>query len=137
MKKTYRSREELKNYYDRYLYYVKTNLSNGVIETTVQKVKVYNPFNFDVRIAPAEGCDIVIGNSSTNSDRIYDLKKDLYSSTNTFSLNRYKNITLFTYCEENQVEEVKTAHLTEIKNSIEEVKNTLKKEILDLENIKL
>lgn len=136
MKNTYRTNEELKKYFNKSLYQIKTSLRKGEVKTNVKKVLVYNPLDFSKRIAPCSGCDIVINNDSTNSDYIFDLKKGLNTSTSAFSLHRYKEINIFTFCEESQVKEVTKLHLLEIKNGIEEVKKDLKKEIEELNKIK-
>ena len=131
----YRTKEELKNYYNKNLVYVLTRLESNKITTQKTNVIVYDPFNFNKRIAPAENCDIVIGNSSTKSDLIFDLNKGIINNNGVFSLNRYNTVTIFTYCEIKQFDEVKKLHLESIKNNVKELKKELKEKIKSLETI--
>ncbi|AGO49549.1 hypothetical protein Phi4:1_gp136 [Cellulophaga phage phi4:1] len=137
MVRKYRSKEELKSYFGRTLFFVMTTLKEGYITTVINTREVYNPLDFKRlhRSTPCEGCDIVIGHNSTNSDYIYDINKEANHNIGSFSLHRYNEINYFNYCEENQVEEVKAMYLEAIKKDVSGLILELKEEISTLEKI--
>ena len=61
----------LQNYYGKKLAYIITKLNNGKIETKQEIKTVYDPRDFSRRVAPASGCDLVIGDNSTESKYIF------------------------------------------------------------------
>jgi len=127
--KTYKTKEELKNYFGRTLFEVKTSFKNGKISQKVKEVYVEDLFDFNLRKKPAENCDMIIDNYSTNSDYIYGLKKGIFMDLGKFSLHRYNEINLSTFCEKNEIEKVIDLHINSIKKSIEDLKEDLRKEI--------
>ena len=120
-------------YFDKEIYYILSQLKNNELKSTVVKVKVYNPLTSNSR--PGFGCDICIGGSSVNSKYIYDFKKDINAGTNVFSLKKYFSFTLFNYCKKEQIEEVKEKHSLIFKQTVNEVRHQLLKDLETLNSI--
>jgi hypothetical protein len=137
MKKTYRTKEELKSYFGRYLNQVETRLQNGSIKTTIKKVEVCDLLDFNKMVKPSEGCDMIINNYSANSDYIYNINKGLFLGANEFSLKQYKQIYINTFCEDDQVKEIEALQISEIKKAIKNVKTELSAQILELDKIRI
>ena len=111
--------KNLEKYYGKELAYVLTELKNGKINTNVQNKKVYDPRDFSRRVAPCAGCDLVIGDNSVDSKYIFDVG-GLFTGNGAFAFGRFDSITLFNYCELEQVEQVISEQIEAIKNTLRE-----------------
>ena len=106
----------LEKYYGKKLVYVVTELKNGVINTTTETQQVYNPKDFkNCSIAPVNGCDLVIGHNSVNSENIYDIGGIMQA--NLWN-DKYYCITVFNYCEPEPAQNVITEHKKQIKKAL-------------------
>lgn len=103
------------DFYGKDLYYILTEFKNDELSQNVEIKKVFNPkVNFN--IGPSEGCDMVIGDRSTNSKYIYEIKDIIVRDS--FPYYRYQQITYFNYCTVDNLDIVKALHIEKIKESI-------------------
>lgn len=120
--------EKLKDFYGKELVYIHTTLINGVIHHDTKTVKVYDPTDYKKRIAPIKGCDIVIGDNSTNSKYIYSIGGIQHSaSVTTYTM--IERISIFTYCYLSESEEVIKLHLQEVMKLLNEFYVTYSKKL--------
>jgi len=127
--------KDLKKYYGKKLVYMITELKNGKIETRQEVKTVYNPLDFkNCHVRPADGCDIVIGNNSTDSKHIFDVG-GISGSLSGFTYGRFDSITLFNYCEVNQVDQVISEHKKAIKKALNEFIKSEQKRVNDTKEI--
>lgn len=109
--------KDLQKYYGKELVYVLTELKKGKIETSTQIKRVYDPRDFSRRVRPCDGCDLVIGDNSANSIDIFEIG-GIHCNNNAFSFGHFDSITLFNYCEAEQVNQVIDAHKEAIKKAL-------------------
>lgn len=110
-------------YYDKELFYIVSQIKDKKLETTVTKVKVYNPLTTVAR--PAVSCDICIGGNSANSKYIYDFDKEIKPGPNVYSLKKHLSFSLFTYCKQEQIDEVIKKHRLVFEQSVNQAREQL------------
>lgn len=109
--------KNLEKYYGKKLVYVITELKNGKISTNTRIEKVYDPRDFSRRVRPCDGSDLVIGDHSANSKYIFDIG-GIHRNNGAFAFGRFDSITLFNYCEVEQVDTVIFEHKKAIKEAL-------------------
>jgi len=120
----------LEKYYGKELAYVLTELKKGKINTNVQTKKVYDPRDFSHRVAPCSGCDLVIGDNSTESKYIFDIG-GIHSDNSIFVFAKTESLTLFNYCEVEQIETVLSAQKESIIEGLETFARVQQKRVND------
>lgn len=105
--------EALKEFYGKELLCIDTVFKDGKIHHSTVIKKVYDPYDLSRRIRPFDGCDIVIGDNSTNSKYIFSIGGIQHSATLS-SFVMVEQISIFTYCQLEESEQVMKLHVQEV-----------------------
>lgn len=108
-------KDSLEHYYGKTLYYVVTTLSKGKVGTTIQERKVYNPKDRNCNMEPCTGCDMVIGNNSVDSKRIFKIGGVIPANDTDYSWNQ---VCRFNYCTKAEVKTVIKKQENVVKESV-------------------
>ena len=126
--------EALKEFYGKELLYIHTIFKDGKIHHSTVIKKVYDPYDLSKRIRPFDGCDIVIGDNSTNSKYIFSVG-GIQHACSVSSFDTFDQISIFTYCRLEESEEVMKLHVQEIMKILNEFYVTYSKKVNDIKQL--